>query len=285
MWGLPSLIETKQRALLRGILATIPFLMYVRDEYFSFMYVRGTSMEPTIHDGDILLVRKRDGGSLLLRLLNWKPSWSRQDAVDKNEIVPARNFQVQKQKLTAVSDENCTDRVKTMWYRMEDDDSYLWVSPAHASPLVLPGHVIVYRNPYHFPESLVKRVVAVGGQRLSTVDPRLTPFYDDNDDDNSEIQKLGSAPYSMSDFLYQKRHFQLEHRFRYNVQIPPHFLYTEGDNPETSIHDSRDMDHKPISQNLVVGIAEYLIWPPTRWQRLHRQTDSTSQDRRVIWEK
>jgi signal peptidase I len=245
-------------------------------------------MEPTILDGDVILIRKRDAGSLLLRLLNWKSSWSCPDVDEKNEALSTRDtLHVRKRKSTSiwnVTDEESTDRVKTMWYRMEDDDSYLWISPAHASPLVLPGHVIVYRNPFQFPESLVKRAIAVGGQRLSTIHPRVIPL--DDDDDIGEMQKRNDAPYHMGDFMYQKRHFELQHGFRYNVQIPPHFLYTEGDNPETSIHDSRHMDHKPISQNLVVGIAEYVVWPPHRWQRLHRHTaPDTNQNRRVIWEK
>lgn len=248
-------------------------------------------MQPTIRNGDVILIRKRDAGSLLLRLLHWKPPWSRRDSEEQNKIASTPELQrvdYEKGKSTPmknVTDVDSIDRVKTMFYRMEDDSSYLWVSPAHTSPLVLPGHIIVYRNPYHFPKSLIKRAIAVGGQRVCTSGPYVTPW--NEDDDIMSFLERDRTFDCRSEVLYNHPYFQSQSRFRYYVQIPPHFLYTEGDNVATSIHDSRHMDHTPISQNLVDGIAEYVVWPPSRWQRLHRLAwvDKTNPYRRVIWEK
>ena len=60
----------KQRTALQIFVATIPFLIYFRDEFYNITYVRGSSMAPTISKGDIVLVRKRDAGSFLLNILH-----------------------------------------------------------------------------------------------------------------------------------------------------------------------------------------------------------------------
>ena len=49
--------------------------------------------------------------------------------------------------------------------------------------------------------------------------------------------------------------------------VPPYSLWVEGDNDQNS-HDSRNKDHGAISKKLLVGIAEYVVWPPTRMKRL-----------------
>jgi len=50
--------------------------------------------------------------------------------------------------------------------------------------------------------------------------------------------------------------------------IPPYTLFVQGDNEHNS-RDSRQMG--PVSKALLVGVAEYVVWPPTRWGRLKRK--------------
>jgi signal peptidase I len=79
-----------------------------------------------------------------------------------------------------------------------------------------------------------------------------------------------------SDRLYIKRvigvggqwlvHSKLNNAFRLE-ELPSYTVFVQGDNVDHSI-DSRLLG--PISRNLVVGKAEYIVWPPTRWQRLVR---------------
>lgn len=49
--------------------------------------------------------------------------------------------------------------------------------------------------------------------------------------------------------------------------VPPYSLWVEGDNARISV-DSRHQDHGPVSKKLLVGIAEYRVWPPWRMGKL-----------------
>jgi signal peptidase I len=288
MWVASSFNASRQQILLRTALATVPFLIYVRDNYFSLTYVRGTSMEPTIQDGDIVLIRKRDAGRLLLRILNMTPWWSLKDnphrtSVNPNSSASDRGNSTQQQNTSSIGSMENDDRTMAMWHRMGDDDSYLLLSPSHCAPLILPGHIIVYRNPYHFQEAIVKRAIGVGGQRILTRSLQQPVIHNDS---NTNVSR--DNQYDNSDYSYLLREIHEQQRYRNDLIVPPHFVYTEGDNATTSIHDSRSMGGKPISQNLVIGVAEYIVWPPKRWQRLHRQPSqvNSNQNRaRAIWDK
>jgi len=45
-------------------------------------------------------------------------------------------------------------------------------------------------------------------------------------------------------------------------------VWVEGDN-HTNSSDSRD--HGPVNQKLVMGVAEYVLWPPSRMGKLQTQ--------------
>jgi hypothetical protein len=45
--------------------------------------------------------------------------------------------------------------------------------------------------------------------------------------------------------------------------VAPYSLWVEGDNRANS-YDSRNPQHGAITKNLLVGVAEYVLWPPTR---------------------
>ena len=69
------------------------------------------------------------------------------------------------------------------------------------------------------------------------------------------------------------------------MTIPPYSLWVEGDNHKVQSYDSRPspthQSHGPISKKLVVGIAEFVVWPPTRigWVENNNNFDGGRQEK------
>ena len=69
------------------------------------------------------------------------------------------------------------------------------------------------------------------------------------------------------------------------VTIPPYSLWVEGDNHKIQSYDSRPspthQSHGPLSKKLVVGIAEFVVWPPTRigWIENNNNFDGGHQEK------
>lgn len=57
------------------------------------------------------------------------------------------------------------------------------------------------------------------------------------------------------------------------TSLAPYSLWVEGDNTPKSF-DSKD--HGPVTKKLLVGIAEYILWPPNRMGRLESDTSTTT---------
>lgn len=165
-------------------------------------------MEPTLKDGDVLLIRKSDMGVLPETI--WAIVTG--DTMGGNNVDADQARILRQEQLQGIGGEHA-------------GLSRIYDRP----PIALNGHAIVYKNPETaFPTQLcVKRVIGVGGQRVRAASSR------------QRIQHL----------------------------IPPYSLYVEGDNRSNS-RDSRQIG--PISKGLLVGVAEYVLWPPTRIQRIHR---------------
>jgi signal peptidase I len=135
---------------------------------------------------------------------------------------------------SVVQDDQETERARLRRYeQLQGTSRYVPMSRSYeCPPTALSGHVAICKNPDDFPgDYCVKRVVGVGGQWMRT---------------------------SSSSASSRSRRLQ---------SIPPHSLYLEGDNRANS-RDSRH--YGPVSKNLLVGIAEYVVWPPSRWQRIQR---------------
>lgn len=62
-------------------------------------------------------------------------------------------------------------------------------------------------------------------------------------------------------------------------ELPTFSVFVEGDNLDDSI-DSRLLG--PLSRNLVVGVAEYVVWPPSRWKHI-KQDDRLHGKVRAVW--
>lgn len=135
----------------------------LKDNFYSFHRVNGSSMEPTLKDGDVVLVRK----------LDVVPYGSNDD--DNNLPSPP-----------ALSEENSpgneVTRMSYHWWHMQQIDK-LYERSTHAFSFrswwhpntryvvlstinPLPGTVIVFASPIDFPVKLcLKRVLAQEGQR------------------------------------------------------------------------------------------------------------------------
>ena len=62
--------------------------------------------------------------------------------------------------------------------------------------------------------------------------------------------------------------------------VPPYSIWIEGDNTANSI-DSKS--HGPISKKLMFGIAEAVIWPPSRFGASLELDISPSKQPRAYW--
>ena len=230
-------------------IASLPLLLWFRDTFVSVTRISGSSMEPTLRDGDYVLVRKSDWGVLFESSLGafvspphsnttYQPDVSRKD--------PDSSFHSSSSSM----DETERARVKRMEQLSSDGGRYTTHARLYEHPpVILPGHVVVLKSPDRFGENCVKRVVAVGGQswtvppvnskdsyslsrqrRLTDGDPRPCP----------------SSP---------RRSPPIE-------VVQPFTVYVLGDNTPQS-RDSRHYGH--VSKNLVTGVVERVIWPPSRW--------------------
>lgn len=278
------------------LLASLPALVWCRDSFFDVVRVEGRSMEPTLLPGDWVLVRKADAGILLLSFLpnlflslggdesdpfsygletdlpNDFPSSSNHSSTNSsntkrsNDTEPGKaaiNELIQRSFLS--STEVALLRSKIQHYlRMEQTmgglggfgttgavvpSPWLYGRP----PLSLPGQVVVLKSPQQFHELHIKRVIAMGGQWLqSSSSPSPPP---------SSVARPKTTAVSTR--------LQL---------VPPYTVYVEGDNqfteddaPATTSAPSISVDSRtygPVSNNCLVGVAECIVWPPRRWQRL-----------------
>jgi signal peptidase I len=130
---------------------SIPPVILFHDNFFAVYMVRNDSMEPTLKQNDIVLVRKVD----------FFPYYHKHGLEMKDlEIQDSRRI-----------DEE-TDRIKSM--RMNAsvgkpliDEYTVWSSP----PISLPGDIVAFKNPESFLPSRVemKRIVGLGGQRVRRI--------------------------------------------------------------------------------------------------------------------
>ena len=109
---------------------SVPFVVWTVDCVVSLYTVRGSSMEPSLRDGDVVLVRKAD-------------------------ILP-------------LVTSNALEEDMTMRARILRDEGHPRSIVFARPPMVLPGDVIVFCSPKTaFPnECHIKRVVGVGGQMV-----------------------------------------------------------------------------------------------------------------------
>ena len=142
------------RRMLATTASSLPVLVLLRDQWLGVSRVHGSSMEPLLKDGDVLLVRKADAGSLLRGLLS---GLLRGDDSDSN------------------SDYHEEERQRVVRYELlqggltQHHTGLLYCRP----PTVVAGDLVVYQNPGQMArrEFLVKRAIGVGGQWIRLLPP------------------------------------------------------------------------------------------------------------------
>lgn len=93
---------------------------------------------------------------------------------------------------------------------------------------------------------------------------------------SSRYEKPGKLAYSMDDEM-KKRTKASSGAKRSSFQsmrvatscVAPYSMWVEGDNRANS-YDSQQQG--TISKHLLVGVAEYVVWPPTRFQKLSKES-------------
>lgn len=186
-------------------------------------------MEPTLKDGDVLLVRKAD----VLPYLDWQRWTKTSSTLSYEEEEENQNA------LRVIAQDAQSGRPIG-----ENNAGYTYLHPPTIHRL---GSVIVYRAPdaerYPSSEYRVKRVVGLGGQIVRS---------------NENWHTI--------------------------ERVPPFALWVESDNYGGIINgDVNDENEKkafsstlrctsmdsrtygPICKNLVEGVAEKIVWPPSRW--------------------
>ena len=140
--------ENVRRCLSASFL-TLPAAVVVRDNLFSVFRVRGPSMEPSLQDGDIVLVRKSDvfaNGKNVSRRKSDSHEGNSDSADNPDYTVAEHSRQM--------------DHIDIMYGR--GNSSFV----TFARPNPLPGCVIVFSSPTDFPvKHCIKRVLAQEGQR------------------------------------------------------------------------------------------------------------------------
>eukprot|EP00565_Helicotheca_tamesis_P005032 CAMPEP_0185724268 /NCGR_PEP_ID=MMETSP1171-20130828/800_1 /TAXON_ID=374046 /ORGANISM="Helicotheca tamensis, Strain CCMP826" /LENGTH=251 /DNA_ID=CAMNT_0028392077 /DNA_START=184 /DNA_END=939 /DNA_ORIENTATION=- len=199
----PTTSKTIQTSL-SSLLLSLPLAIYLHDKLYTTVTIVGSSMEPTLHDGDVLLIRRSDAFFLKIHRRHQNNSTTTPEEEEEEE------------------DDNDVQHETS---KIQKTDAMVGKFPSRflsTPPLVLRGDVVVYQDgTTSFPNRWnVKRVIGLGGQRVRTA--------------------------------------KQYHTFQ---SIPLYSLWVEGDNTHNS-HDSNTTG--PISKKSIVGVAEYIIWPPSR---------------------
>ena len=194
------------------IAASLPLVIWARDNIAGLVRVKGPSMEPTLQEGDVVWVRKADGGLLPRFFRSLVFGSDRDDDDDDAMIHPS-----QQQQMMAHQPE-------------ETSMARLYQRP----PQVQRGQVVVLKSvDTAFPDEWhIKRVWGTPGTWVKVENGALAG-------DRRAYRKLQA--------------------------VPSYSLYVGGDNEYCS-RDSRQ--YGPVSQNLLVGVAEYVVWPPSRIQKV-----------------
>uniref|UniRef100_A0A7S4MNR6 Mitochondrial inner membrane protease subunit n=1 Tax=Odontella aurita TaxID=265563 RepID=A0A7S4MNR6_9STRA len=239
-----SLRIRRPAPLLSTLALTLPFAIYVRDDYCSAHVVRGSSMEPSLRDGDVVLVCRADLFPGFRR--SWLETlWRRcaeavglaQEEEGEREMTPReeeerRRDEIDLKKARRIARRDDVGISVGSGDGNELHDRGVFSAVATRPVTILPGDVILFRSPrYTFAPVRydVKRVLGLGGQRVRTT------------------SDLRSVEY-----------------------VPSWGLWVEGDNREEGkSYDSGS--YGPLNSKLMVGKAVRVLWPPSRWGEVTRK--------------
>jgi len=139
-------------------LLSLPVVIYINDCWFSISRVKGHSMHPSLHEGDIVLVRKADFFPFVSMYRSSRIKLK--DLTQDDAMKQSQSIQI----LQEVSD---------LQHALQMDRG-LGKLPIHeltwkrSPPMILPGDIIVFQNKnnFHPSELHIKRVIGIGGQNV-----------------------------------------------------------------------------------------------------------------------
>ena len=266
------------RSYLSNAALSIPPVLYIRDNFYSLYVVDGRSMEPSLRSGDVVLVRKSD----VYPAASWR-RWTsrasssiphRDDDDGEHDDDHGDGYDEDRNALRVLALDASSGRpIGDRW----TGRTFLKPPTVHAL-----GSVVVYRAPdasrYPSGEYRIKRVVGLGGQLCRPAAGggagrwggivRVPPFAlwmegdnndenddddDDDNDDNDDNDEGGGDGGERASTNDGDRGARRRRRRRRSYA------------PSSSV-DSRT--YGPVCKNSVIGIAERIVWPPSRWGKI-----------------
>jgi signal peptidase I len=226
-------------------LASLPLVIYVRDRMGCFYRVRDNSMSPTLQAGDIVFVKKCSMFPWLSsRSWNGKTSSVKRpssiDDTDDHLVEEDGNeafmnqHQHQHQEHQQQQQQEEIEKARLIRY----ERMHGIVHPPgwfFQSIIPVPGQIIAYQNPCNpHREYIVQRVIGVGGQ-----------------------------------WIQQRNNSHSNNSYRLEL-LPIYTVFVEGDNHQPQSPPppgNSDSSGRILSRNLVAGVVESIVWPPSRWQK------------------
>jgi signal peptidase I len=125
-----------------SIVAALPVVIWTHDSFYTLCRVRGSSMGPTLKDGDVVLVRRSDH------------AWQQQlrDYI-RGRASDAADLDKQEER----------DKVKEFEKVYCSQTAPIWL--VRKPPIPATGDIVVFRDPAEYPAKWnIKRVIGLGGQ-------------------------------------------------------------------------------------------------------------------------
>jgi len=136
------------------------------------------------------------------------------------------------------NDEHAIKRERILAYERQHCNSNGHIGLLRKPPTPVTGDIVIFKSPDKYPDQWsIKRTIAIGGESVVT---RLR---------TSNAVRQGRV--------------QTE-----SAYVPPYCIWVEGDNSDKSVDSFDSRSHGPLSKKLLVGIAEYRLWPPWRAGKL-----------------
>ena len=253
------------RQYLTAIAIILPPALFAKDSFYSFYRVEGSSMEPALAHGDVLLVRKAD----VYPRRQWA-QWTSSQIKHNDVHDPLSDEQ------TVQRDEENQNALRVIALDAQSQrpigdfiTGYTFLKPPTIHQL---GSVLVYRAPdaekYPSSEYRVKRVIGLGGQIVRPADSfhrieRVPAFglwvEGDNYCRRNQSINVDSSNATAAD----------------TVSTPNNEHQSDTDNLQRNRQCGSSIDshtYGPICKNLVIGVAERVVWPPSRWGLIPRIT-------------
>jgi signal peptidase I len=140
------------------LVAVTPLAIWCHDSLFSLCRVRGSSMDPTLFPGDILVVRKADGF--------WQ-RWKLPTSISSMTTVEGGDEEKDDSQRLIENDERSNKREQVLAYEREHCNSNGSVGLLRKPPTPLTGNIVVFKDPEKYPDRWnIERVAAIGGETV-----------------------------------------------------------------------------------------------------------------------